>query len=146
MPSVLFSEFATNIVIKSTCLCTCTFKSSSCRFLSAIAECEELGYEVAIYRYNKNEEKTHDTFVKDGLNELKNDHKVGCVFVPPARRAHSCRMRTSQRRNSCSFLYRRILSAADGKTIKFHNRNASGDVSANTTAAQALVSQRVFFS
>ncbi len=43
---------------------------------------KELGYEVAIYRYNKNEEKTHDTFVKDGLNELKNDHKVGCVFVP----------------------------------------------------------------
>lgn len=35
------------------------------------------------------------------------------------------------------------LIAADGKTIKFHNRNASGDVSANTTAAQALVSQRV---
>lgn len=43
---------------------------------------KELGYEVAIYRYNKNEEKTHDTFVKDGLNKLKNDHNVGCVFVP----------------------------------------------------------------
>ena len=35
------------------------------------------------------------------------------------------------------------LLAADGKTVKFRNHNASGDVSANTTAAQTLVSQRV---
>ncbi len=35
------------------------------------------------------------------------------------------------------------LLAADGKTVKFKNNNAGGDVSANTTAAQTLVNQRV---
>ena len=42
---------------------------------------ESLGLSVAIHRYNKNEEKTHDTFVKDGLNELK-AKGAGCVFMP----------------------------------------------------------------
>lgn len=35
------------------------------------------------------------------------------------------------------------LMSADGKTVKFLDRNANGDVSFNTTAAQTLVSQRV---
>lgn len=35
------------------------------------------------------------------------------------------------------------LLAADGKTVKFENKNAAGDVSANTTIANTLVSRRV---
>lgn len=42
---------------------------------------ESLGLKAEIYMYNKNDEKTHDTFVKDGLNELKGKG-VGCVFMP----------------------------------------------------------------